>query len=283
VFTKLLGLQYKIIYKKGANNRVANALSRHPNPPEQIMAISSVTPVWLERVKQSYEVDDHCQKIIAALTAGAESVPHFTLQGGILCYKHRIWVGKSLELQTLILSVVHGSALGEHSGFPVTYRKLKQSFSWQGMKVVAHKFVQSCTISQEAKPNRSKYPGLLSPLLVPNGAREVVTMDFIEGLPRSGQANCIMVVIDKFSKYSHCILLLHPFTASVLAQEFLNNIYKLHGMPMAIISDRDKVFTSKFWRELFKLANVTLQLISSYHPQTDGQTERVNQCLETYL
>jgi transposase InsO family protein len=108
-------------------------------------------------------------------------------------------------------------------------------------------------------------------------------MDFIEGLPRSGQANCIMVVIDKFSKYSHCILLLHPFTASVLAQEFLNNIYKLHGIPMAIISDRDKVFTSKFWRELFKLANVTLQLISSYHPQTDGQTERVNQCLETYL
>jgi hypothetical protein len=67
-----------------------------------------------------------------------------------------------------------------------------------------------------------------------------------------------MVVVDKFSKYSHFLPLLHPFTAAIVAQAFLNNVYKLHGMPAAIISDRDKVFTRKFWQELFRLAKVTL-------------------------
>jgi hypothetical protein len=84
-------------------------------------------------------------------------------------------------------------------------------------------------------------------LLVPKGACEVVSMDFIEELPKSGSANCILVVVDKFSKYNHFIPLLHPFTTAMVAQAFLNNIYKLHGMPLTIISDRDRVFTIKFW------------------------------------
>jgi hypothetical protein len=71
-------------------------------------------------------------------------------------------------------------------------------------------------------------------------------LDFIEGLPRSGSANCILVVVDKFSKYSHFIALLHPFTVVVVAQTFLDQVYRLHGMPMAIISDRDKFFISSF-------------------------------------
>jgi hypothetical protein len=234
-------------------------------------------------VKESYVSDAYCQKVISSLSTNANSVPHFTLLGGILRYKNRVWIGNSLELQHLILSVVHGSAIRGHSGFPITYRKLKQLFSWQGMKTDTHKFVQSCTICQQAKPNRSKYPRLLAPLPVPNGAWEVVTMNFIEGLPKSGNANCILVVVDKFLKYNHFIPLLHPFNAVVVAKAFLNNIYKLHSMPIAIISDRDKVFTSKFWQELFRLTNVTLQMSSSYYPQTDGQSERVNKCLVTYF
>jgi hypothetical protein len=111
---------------------------------------------------------------------------------------------------------------------------------------------------------------------MPNGAWEVVSMDFIERLPRSDSANCILMVVDKFSKYSHSIPLLHPFIAAVVTQAFLSNIYKLHGMPITIISERGKVFTSKFWQELFKLAQVSLQMSSSYHPQIDGQMDMVN-------
>jgi len=108
-------------------------------------------------------------------------------------------------------------------------------------------------------------------------------MDFIEGLPNSYNKTVIMVVIDKFMKYAHFIPLSHPFTALQVAQVFLNQVYKLHGLPKAIISDRDRVFTSKVWQELFRLSDTKLLMSSSYHPQTDGQSERLNQCLETFL
>jgi hypothetical protein len=90
-------------------------------------------------------------------------------------------------------------------------------------------------------------------------------------------------VVDKFSKYNNFLPLLHPFTAAKVASVFLDQVYKLHGLPLAIISDRDRIFISHFWQELFRLAGVTLQMSSAYHPQTDGQTERVNQCLETFI
>jgi transposase InsO family protein len=151
------------------------------------------------------------------------------------------------------------------------------------MKADVQSFVKACTVCQQAKPDRARYPGLLQPLPVPAGAWEVVSMDFVKGLPRSGQHNCILVVVDKFSKLAHFLPLRHPFTALSVAKLYLDNIYKLHGLPMVIISDRDRVFTSKLWRELFGLAGVTLKMSSAYHPQTDGQTERINQCMETYL
>lgn len=137
---------------------------------------------------------------------------------------------------------------------------------------------------QQAKLDRAKLPGLLHPLLVPKGSWQVISLDFIEGLPRSGKANCILVVVDEFSKFAYFIPLVHPFATATVAKAFIDNVYKLHGLPTAIISDRDRVFTSNLWQELFKLADVKLHMSSAYHPQTtDDQTERVNQCLETYL
>lgn len=93
----------------------------------------------------------------------------------------------------------------------------------------------------------------------------------------------ILVVVDKYSKYAHFVPLKHPYTAFTVATAFMQHIFHLHGLPLAIISDRDRIFTSTLWQELFKLSHAKLRLSSSNHPQTDGQTERVNQCLETYL
>lgn len=91
-------------------------------------------------------------------------------------------------------------------------------------------------------------------------------MDFISGLPPSKRGNCILVVVDKFSKYAHFLILNHPFTALTVAKVYLSEVYKLHGLPTAIISDRDPIFTSKLWRELFRLSRTKLCLSSSYHP-----------------
>jgi hypothetical protein len=111
----------------------------------------------------------------------------------------------------------------------------------------------------------------------------MVSLDFSEALPRSHNCDVILVIIDRFTKYGHFLPMSHPFTALQVAQLFINSVYRLHGLPKIIVSDRDKIFTSTLWKELFRLSDTYLHMSSSYHPQSDGQTERLNQCLESYL
>jgi hypothetical protein len=113
------------------------------------------------------------------------------------------------------------------------------------MKRQIKDFVSTCLVCQQAKPERGKYPGLLLPLPIPDQAWKVVSMDFISGLPVSHKYNCIMVVVDKFSKHAHFLPLAHPFTTLTVAKLYLNEVFKLHGLPSSIISDRDPIFTSK--------------------------------------
>ena len=95
-------------------------------------------------------------------------------------------------------------------------------------------------------------------------------MDFIKGLPKSHGREVIFVVVDRLSKYAYFLALSHPFTAKDVAQLFLDNISKLHGLPQTIISDRDRIFTRKLWKQFFSLQGTRLRMSTSYHPQSDG-------------
>ncbi|KAG7572601.1 Neutral/alkaline non-lysosomal ceramidase C-terminal [Arabidopsis suecica] len=141
-----------------------------------------------------------------------------------------------------------------HSGRDATHQRVKGLFYWKGMSKDIQSFICSCVVCQQHKYETVASPGLLQPLPIPDTIWSDISMDFIDGLP-----------------------------PSAVAQAFLDNVFKLHGSPKSIVSDRDTVFLSTFWQELFSLQGTSLNFSSAYHPQSDGQTEVVNRCLETYL
>nr|GEU50021.1 reverse transcriptase [Tanacetum cinerariifolium] len=130
------------------------------------------------------------------------------------------------------------------------------------LKNMVKQMIRDCNVCQRQKPNLSAYPGLIKPFPIPKRIWKEISMDFIEKFPTSHRKSVIMVVVDMLSKYAHFILLTHPFTASQVAQVFLDQVYKLHGLPESIVK---------------------LKLSTAYHPQTDGQTEVVNRSLGCYL
>ena len=129
----------------------------------------------------------------------------------------------------------------------------------------------------------TKFGRLLQPLPIPLKTLPNISMDFVESFPKSHGYEVVLVVVNRLIQYVHFILLSHPFIAAKVAAVFMREVFKLHGMPQSIVSDRDAVFTSNFWAKLFKLQGTELAMSSAYHPQSDGQIEVVNQSLEQYL
>lgn len=159
---------------------------------------------------------------------------------------------------------MHISGIGGHSGINGTYHRVKSLFAWPKLKQTVTAYVQSCSVCQQAKVEHVKLPGLLQSLAIPTQAWATVCLDFIEGLPKARGFDSILVVIDKFTKYGHFVPLTHPYTAPQVAHTYFNNIYKRHGLPQAIITDKDRTFTCKLWQELFQLTDTQLCMSSSY-------------------
>ena len=179
-----------------------------------------------------------------------------------------------------VVTNCHSSPTGGHFGFHKTLSRIKANFLWPNMRQAVKKFLQQCDTCQQFKSDYMKPAGLLQPLPIPSQIWIDLSMDFIEGLPSSNGYSVIMVIVDRLTKYAHFVALKHLFTAIIVAKAFVANVVRLHGVPTSIVSDRDKVFLSSFWQTLFQLQGFKLCMSSSYHPQSDGQTEKVNRTLE---
>ena len=239
--------------------------------------------MWVQEVVNSYVTDAQAQNLLVQLAVHTPDAAGFSLDNGVIRYHGKLWIGENTALQTKVIAALHSSAIGGHSGAFATYQRIKQLFHWKGMKQHVESFVQQCEICQKAKHLNTHPAGKLQSLPIPAGAWQDMLMDFIEGLPKSEGYEVIMVVVDRLTKYAHFLPLKHPYTTAGVARIFLDTVVKLHGFPQSIVSDRDRIFLSTFWKALFKLYGVKLSFSTAYHPQSDGQTERINQCLEMYL
>lgn len=152
------------------------------------------------------------------------------------------------------------------------------------MKSDIASYIARCMECQKVKVEHRHPTGLLQPLPIPEWKWEVVTIDFITKLPRSSrQHDSIMVVVDKLTKAAHFVPVKSTHKATNIAEIYMKEIARLHGVPKAIVSNRDSKFTSNFWKGLFKEFGTNLNLSTTYHPQTDGQIETLNEVIEDML
>jgi hypothetical protein len=164
------------------------------------------------------------------------------------------------------------------------YQDLRQNFWWTRMKREIARYVARCDICQRIKASHLKSAGVLQPLPIPSWKWEDISMNFIIGLPNTSQKHdSIWVIVDRLTKTAHFLPVHTTFTAKKYAEIYIEQIIRLHGVPKTIISDRGGQFLARFWEQLQISLGTRLIRSSAYHPQTDGQTERVNQILEDML
>ena len=274
-------------YRPGRNN-VADPLSRSPAflaamvdtgepgnfPPPATNTFSDVG----ESIRQGYLIDDNFGSDAFVECHGLFKDADFWYKG------EQIAVPDVPGLRLRCMDLNHSPVYCGHLGGNRTYHSVKQLFWWNGLKEAALQFVKDCNVCQANKHPNTKPVGLLKPLQVPMFRWESVSMDFIVQLPETKYGHdAIVVFVDRLSKMVHFAATTTTVAAKETARLFRHNVFRLHGIPRQIASDRDTRFTSHFWKEVCSLLGIDQGISTSFHPQTDGQTERVNRILEDML
>jgi hypothetical protein len=309
---------FKIVYRPGEKNGKADALSRRVDPelegegekqdltirmfkPGQfnlgereevlvtrhIMAVKALQTEessWSKDILEAGLLDSDWSGIRKALETGQsyKGLEHYGLEDDLVTYERRIYIPESNSLKLKVAHQCHDAKVAGHFGRDKTLELMKRNYYWPNMEEWVRNYVRTCDACQRNKTARHKKYGKLVPLEIPSRPWEQISMDFITDLPNVKGYNQCWVIVDRFTKMAHFVPLKNR-KAKELALAFVREIWRLHGLPKRVVSDRDTVFTSSFWTEVMRLIEVEQDKSSAYHPQTDGQTERVNQVLEHYL
>lgn len=295
----------QITHRAGKDHANVDALSRNPLPVVYAITTCTLDPCVHAAYVQGYALDPYFAPIVATLASastGTATPPHplalsssssplsphhlknYTLENELLYFRARtsdytrLCVPKSQR--ATLLQENHDTPISGHLGYDKTYQRIASRYYWPKMAISIRRHVLTCDGCQRNKASNQLPAGLLQPLPIPQGRWEEISMDFLTGLPTTEQGHdAILVVVDRLTKMIHLCPTRSRATAPETATLFMNNIFRLHGLPKTIVSDRDPKFTSSFWRSLFELLETRLHLSTAYHPQTDGQTERVNRTL----
>ena len=201
----------------------------------------------------------------------------------VLCIPKVLINGRSAR--EMVISEAH--SMLAHLGSSKTLDYLKDYVWWKDLASDVKAYCETCHTCKTSKPSNQKPYGLLNPLSVPTYPWESIGVDFVGPLPESGNRDgffdSITVVICLLTSMVHLIPSRINYNASQIAELMFEHIYKAHGLPKNIISDRDVLFTSAFWSRLHKLIGTRLRMSSAYHPQSDGATERANRTVTQML
>ncbi|KAF8748186.1 hypothetical protein RHS01_10997 [Rhizoctonia solani] len=262
------------------------------HPLEPIFAnLALITPEKeLQRqIEQSLDQDKSLEEILQFLQNESKAPPSikrafkdYEMEAGLLFYQGRIVVPDVGTLRTDLLRIFHDSPLAGHPGRQQTLELVSRNYYWPGIRADTYWHVDSCkTCQQIRKPKYASIPPQL--LELPSRPWQHVSYDMIVDLPKDGNHDSILVIVDSFTKYGIFVKCSKKLKAPELAELFLEHVWKRHGMPEKTISDRGRVFNNRFLRALYKRLGIDPHFSSAYHPQSDGQTERVNPSIKHFL
>jgi hypothetical protein len=253
--------------------------------PSGTLSHISIEPTLSDQIIMAQLSDNAVQIIKENLSQKVEKYKCFCQDNkGVLWFEDRLVVPKNRDLKKRILDEAHLSKFSMHAGSTKMYHDLKPLYWWTRMKREIAQYVSECDTCQRIKASHLKSAGALQPLSIPSWKWDDISMDFIVGLPNTSRHHdSIWVIVDRLTKVAHFLPVHITDKAHKYAELYIDQIVCLHGLPRTIVSDRGAQFIAKFWEQLQESLGTKLIRSSAYHPQTDGQTERVNQILEDML